>query len=69
MATTAAPHEGMAMSIPVGGGFFDRTAEFLPGFKATTFERQRAQDLPPSFEEMEVRSVFGLKDKFPARMG
>jgi hypothetical protein len=61
MATTAAPHEGMAMSVPVGRGFFDRTAELLPGFKATTFERQGAQDLPPSFKKIEVRSVFGLK--------
>ena len=41
----------MLMGIPVGGGFLDRLLNLLPVLKALAFERQRAQDLPPGFDQ------------------
>ena len=57
------------MFIPVGRGGLYGLTDLLPALKPPPLERQRAQDLPPRLDQIEVRSVLGLKDKLPPRMG
>ena len=46
-----------------------RPRHFLPALEPSALERQRAQNLPPGLDQIEVRGVLGLKDELPARMG
>src|SRR5262249_55559938 len=69
MATSAAPAEGVAMGIPVRGGILHRRTDLLPGLEALACERQRAQDLPPRLDQVQVSGVLGREDELPARMG
>src|SRR5262245_59422124 len=69
MPAPVAPEEGMAMSIPVGRRRLDGSADFLPGRKAMPLEGERAQDLPPWFDQIQVGGVLRLEDELPARMG
>src|SRR6266702_5491994 len=68
MATSPSPDKGMLMRIPVGSGFLHRFLDLLPSLKAFAFERQRAQDLPPGFDQVQVGRIGGLIDKLPAGM-
>src|SRR5689334_16909377 len=63
-----APNKRMFMGIPVGGGALYCLFNFLPRFKTASFERQRAQDLPPGFDQVQVRGRRGLIDTLPAFM-
>src|SRR6266704_237544 len=68
MPAASPPHKGMFMGIPVGRGRLDGLDDLLPGLKTPAFERQRAQDLPPGFDEVEVGRIRRLIDELPARM-
>src|SRR5712692_6226961 len=69
MAAPAAPDEGMTMGVPIGRGGDDGRLELVPGLEAFAFEGERAQGLPPRFDQVEVGGVLGLEDELPARMG
>ena len=68
MATSPSPDERMLMGIPVGGGRLDRRLDLFPGLKALALERQRALDLPPGFDQVQVGRIGRLIDKLPTRM-
>jgi len=68
VSASTTPDKGMLMGIPVGGGFLDRLLNLLPVLKALAFERQRAQDLPPGFDQVQVGRIGGLIDKLEAGM-
>ncbi len=68
MSASTTPDKGMLMGIPVGRGRLDRRLDLLPGLKASAFERQRAQDLPPRFNQIQVGRIRGLIDELPTRM-
>ncbi len=57
------------MRIPVGGGAVDRIADLVPVLKPPARQCQRAQDLPPRLDQVEIGGVFGLEHHLPARMG
>src|SRR3954451_1099762 len=40
-----------------------------PGLETAAFEGQRAQDLPPRFDQVQVSRVLGLEHELPARVG
>ena len=56
------------MSVPISRGSFDCLLNFRPGFKAATFERERAQRLPPRPDQVEKGGILRLKDELPTRM-
>src|SRR3954466_2648424 len=66
---STAPDEGMLVLVPVRGGPLDGFFDLGPGLEATPFEGQRAQDLPPRLDQVQVGRVFGLKHELPARVG
>src|SRR5215212_5790646 len=66
---SAAPKEGMLVLVPVRGGAPDGFFDLGPGLEAAALERQRAQDLPPRFDQVQVGRVLGLEDELPARVG
>src|SRR3954447_10448528 len=66
---SAAPDEGMLVRVPVRGGTLDGFFDLGPGFEAAPFESQRAQDLPPRLNQVQVGRVFGLEHELPARVG
>src|SRR5260370_37992474 len=68
MQVSAAPDEGMTMGVPVPGRGRNGCADLVPRLEALPLERQRAQDLPPRFDQIQVRGVFGLEDELPAGM-
>ena len=68
MPTSPPPAKGMLVGIPVGRGRFDRFFNLLPVLKAFALERQRAQDLPPRFDQIKVGRIGRLIDDLPARM-
>ena len=68
MRTTFGPYKKMTRSIPAGSGSLNGLADLLPGMKASSFERQRTQHLPPGFNQVEIGGVPGLKDEYPAGM-
>ena len=68
MPPSTTPDKGMLMGIPVGGGCLNRRLDLLPGFKALALECQRAQDLPPRFDQVQVGRIRWLIDKLPTRM-
>ena len=68
MTAPPAPDERMPVIVPVGGGSRDRLLDLGPSFEAAAFQRQRAQHLPPGFDQVEVGRVLGLEHELPARM-
>jgi hypothetical protein len=66
MSASTTPDKRMLMSIPIGGGLLDRLLDLLPVFKASAFERQRTQDLPPGFNQIEIGRIRGLIDELRA---
>jgi transposase len=64
----AAPDEGVLVGIPVRGRLHNGGANLRPGLEAAAFEGERAEDLPPGLDEVEVRGVCRLEDEFPARV-
>ncbi len=68
MSASPPPDKGMLMGIPVGRGRLDGFNDLLPGLKASAFERQRTQDLPPGFNQIQVGGIRGLIDELPTRM-
>src|SRR3954468_6012541 len=64
---STAPDEGMLVLVPVRGGPLGGFFDLGPGLEATPFEGQRAQDLPPRLDQVQVGRVFGLKHELPAR--
>src|SRR5437016_7087562 len=68
MSASTPPDKGMLMCIPIGSGGLDRLLDLLPVLKASAFERQRTQDLPPGFNQIEIGRIGGLIDELPTRM-
>jgi len=66
VASPATPNERMPMGIPVSRSLANGLAQFAPGFKTSASQRQRAQDLPPRLDQVQIGGVFGLKDELPA---
>jgi hypothetical protein len=58
----------MPMGIPVARCGLHRRADLLPGLKPVAFERQRAQNLPPRLDQVEIGGILGLEDELEARM-
>src|SRR5229473_2413779 len=52
LAPAAPPVERMPMRIPVNGRVPHRLTDLIPGLEAAALERQRAQDLPPGFNQV-----------------
>src|SRR4051795_8183029 len=69
MAPSAPPEEGVLVLIPVRGGAADGFFDLGPSLEAATLQRQRAQDLPPRLDQVQVGRVFGLEHELPARVG
>src|SRR3954447_5340785 len=59
----------MLVRVPVRGGTLDGFFDLGPGFEAAPFEGQRAQDLPPRLNQVQVSCVLGLEHELPARVG
>jgi hypothetical protein len=68
MATSPPPDKRMLMGIPIDGSCFNRRNDLVPGLKTPAFERQRTQDLPPGFDQVQIRRVCGLIDELEAGM-
>src|SRR3954463_7099807 len=66
---STAPDERMLVRVPVRGGAPDGFFDLGPGLEAAAFEGQRAQDLPPRFDQVQVSRVLGLEHELPARVG
>src|SRR4051794_6575027 len=66
---SAAPQEGVLVLVPVRGGAPDGLFDLGPSLEAAPFEGQRAQDLPPRLDQVQVGRVFGLEHELPARVG
>src|SRR3954465_14376438 len=64
-----APDERMLVRVPVRGGAPDGFFDLGPGLETAAFEGQRAQDLPPRFDQVQVSRVLGLEHELPARVG
>src|SRR5258708_10943274 len=68
MPTAPAPDERMPMLVPVGRGIFDRLNDLLPRLEAAPLQREPAEDLPPRFNQVQIRRTFGLEEKLPAQV-
>src|SRR5262245_53760386 len=68
MSATSATNKWMTMSVPISRGSFDCLLNFRPSFKAATFDRERAQRLPPRPDRVEIGCILRLKDELPTRM-
>src|SRR3954447_18549280 len=66
---STAPDERMLVRVAVRGGAPDGFFDLGPGLEAAAFEGQRAQDLPPRFDQVQVSRVLGLEHELPARGG
>src|SRR3954452_5458243 len=62
------PDEGVLVLVPVRGGAADGFFDLGPGLEAATLQRQRAQDLPPRLDQVEVGGILGLEHELPARV-
>src|SRR4051794_4995748 len=68
MTPSTTPDEWMPVIVPVGRGPCDGLLGLGPGLEAASFQSQRAQRLPPRFDQVQVRRVGGLEHELPARM-
>src|SRR4051794_20053458 len=66
---SAAPDKGVLVRVPIRGGAPDGFFDLGPSLEATAFQRQRAQDLPPRFDQVQIGRILGLENELPARMG
>src|SRR4051795_4699577 len=66
---STAPDERMLVRVPVRGGAPDSLLDLGPGLEAAALQCQRAQDLPPRFDQVQVSRVLGLEHELPARVG
>src|SRR3954470_19573861 len=66
MTLPLAPDEGMTVRIPVRRRLRNGGGELVPGLEATPGQGERAQDLPPRLNQVEVRR--GLEHHLPAWM-
>ena len=66
--TSSTPDKRMPVIVPVGGRPLDRLFDLGPRLEATALQGQRAQHLPPGFDQVEVGRVLGLEHELPARM-
>src|SRR3954463_6052376 len=57
---STAPDERMLVRVPVRGGAPDGFFDLGPGLETAALEGQRAQDLPPRFDQVQVSRVLGL---------
>jgi len=69
VAAASAPHERMAVRIPVGGRRRDCLPDRGPARKPSSLQGTGAQDRPPRLNQVQVGGVRGLEDELPARMG
>src|SRR3954447_25536243 len=65
----AAPQEGVLVRVPVRGGAPDSLLDLGPGLEAAALQCQRAQDLPPRLDQVQVGGILGLEHELPARVG
>src|SRR4051794_7402397 len=65
----AAPQEGVLVRVPVRGGAPDSLLDLGPGLEAAALQCQRAQDLPPWLDQVQVGGILGLEHELPARVG
>lgn len=68
MPPSAPPDKRVAVAVPVCGRGLHRRADLRPGREPSSFPRQRAQNLPPRFDQMERGRVGGVKAELPARV-
>ena len=61
VAPSAAPEEGVLVLVPVRGGASDGLFDLRPSLEAAPFEGQRAQDLPPRLDQVQIGRIFGLE--------
>src|SRR3954453_10550949 len=66
---SAAPEEGVLVLVPVRGGAPDGLFDLRPSLEAAALQCQRAQDLPPRLDQVQVGRVLGLEYELPARVG
>src|SRR5690348_6719365 len=62
------PEERVLVRVPVRGGAPDGLFDLRPSLKAAALQRQRAQDLPPRLDQVQVGRVLGLEDELPTRV-
>jgi hypothetical protein len=55
------------MLVPIRCCLLDCLTDVVPRLKAPPFKRERAQDLPPRLDQIQVDGVFGLTDELLAR--
>src|SRR3954463_5366281 len=65
----AAPQEGVLVRVPVRGGAPDSLLDLGPDLEAAALQCQRAQDLPPRLDQVQVGGILGLEHEPPARVG
>src|SRR3982751_2907634 len=65
----AAPQEGVLVRVPVRGGAPDSLLDLGPGLEAAALQCQRAQDLPPRLDQVQIGRILGLEHELPARVG
>src|SRR3954467_13427912 len=65
----ATPEEGVLVLVPVRSGAPDGLFDLCPSLEAAPFEGQRAQDLPPRLDQVQVGRILWLEDELPARVG
>src|SRR3954467_15305508 len=63
------PQEGVLVLVPVRGGTADGFFDLGPSLEAAALARERAQDLPPRLDQVQVSRVDRLEHELPARMG
>src|SRR6201992_1760006 len=66
---SATPDEGVLVLVPIRGGAPDGLFYLRPSLEAAPFESQRAQDLPPRLDQVQVGRILGLEYELPARVG
>src|SRR3954454_8136553 len=66
---SAAPEERVLVLVPVRGGAPDGLFDLGPCLEAAGLERQRAQNLPPRLDQVEVSRIFGLEHELLTRVG
>src|SRR5207237_7033532 len=61
MAAAPFPEERVLMLVPVGGRVCDRLGELLAGREAPALAGERAENLPPGLDQIEVGGTRGVK--------
>src|SRR5690348_7803608 len=69
VAPSAAPQEGVFVRVPVCCGAADGLFDLGPGLETAALQCQRAQDLPPRLDQVQIGGILGLEHELPARVG